>query len=460
MGRLSEDQKLVASFIERLRGKSINLSAEEMIVVAEMMREEILNRYTIARRRINNLRRVNQIKDEIAEQVFLKLGRREGIKMKDLFNLVIPVLVDIIKIQRCALFSVMENSEHVVLEAGYPEAGHGIGSRLSVNEPYIHAVVNLNVSLGDFVNETIRYDYIFVKYPQKSDLIPPPLKHFLKSQAIHSVLYIPLRVGGAVKYFLAFDAKDQHEGFSKEEIEILTFFGKELMKGLRLEKMDDILHDFRNPAIAAAGFSKKVKEMLQQGLFPSQAEKIYQWLDIINEETSRIQDLALTLYGEGKEKVIDLADKLKQRFLINKGALGELRREKIRLVEQDSGTPLPIRCFPLHLDRVLDNLLSNATNAIPEEGGELSIQCYQEDSWGVAEIINTGRISEEDRDRLLLSGSKGRGLHITLRLVKLMGGKLDVEAQEGQTIFRVFLPIAREAPVSMNRKSLHPTAAG
>ncbi len=62
----------------------------------------------------------------------------------------------------------------------------------------------------------------------------------------------------------------------------------------------------------------------------------------------------------------------------------------------------------------------------------------------MAEIINTGRISEEDRDRLLLSGSKGRGLHITLRLVKLMGGKLDVEAQEGQTIFRVLLPIARE----------------
>ena len=58
--------------------------------------------------------------------------------------------------------------------------------------------------------------------------------------------------------------------------------------------------------------------------------------------------------------------------------------------------------------------------------------------------MNTGRISEEDRDRLLLSDSRGRGLHITLRLVKLMGGKLDVGAQEGQTIFRVFLPIARE----------------
>jgi hypothetical protein len=211
---------------------------------------------------------VNQIKDQIAEQIFLKLGRREGIKMKDVFNLVIPALVDIIKIQRCALFSVMEDSEQVVLEAGYPEPEHGIGKIFSLKEPYIDAVVNLNSPLGDFENETIHYNYIFVKEPQKSDLIPPPLKHFLESQAIRSVLYIPLRVSGAVIYFLTFDSKDQHERFSKEEIEILTFFGKELMKGLRLEKMDDILHDFRNPAIAAAGFSKRVKEMLRQGLFP------------------------------------------------------------------------------------------------------------------------------------------------------------------------------------------------
>ncbi len=49
-------------------------------------------------------------------------------------------------------------------------------------------------------------------------------------------------------------------GFTEEEIEIFTFFGKELMKGLRLEKMDDILHDFKNPAIATAGFARRVKK--------------------------------------------------------------------------------------------------------------------------------------------------------------------------------------------------------
>jgi len=45
---------------------------------------------------------------------------------------------------------------------------------------------------------------------------------------------------------------------------------------------------------------------------------------------------------------------------------------------------------------------------------------------------------------LLHSDGMGRGPHITVRLIKRMGGKLDVEAREGQTVFRVFLPVAQE----------------
>jgi signal transduction histidine kinase len=432
-------------FQECLRGKGIMLPAAEIATVAKMMREEILRQYVTARGRIHRLQRINGIKERIVDQIFLKLGRRQGVKMKEVFDLVIPEVVDIIKIQRCALFSVTEDRECAVLESGYPEAEHGIGKSFSVKEePYINAVVNLNVPLGEFENETVRYKYIFVRYPQKSDLIPLPLKGFLETRAIHAVLYVPLRVSGAVKYFLTFDSQDQHERFSEGEIEILTFLGKELLKGLRLEKMNDLLHDFRNPAIAAAGFSRRVKRILQQGLFPQQAGKVYHWLDIINEETCRIQDLALILYGEGRDDVIDLTARLERRFVVNTEALREMKREGIRLVPQDSGPALPVRCFPLHLDRVLDNLLGNAGEAVPEEGGELSIRSYPQDSWGVAEIVNTGRISEEDRDRLLLGESTGRGLDITVRLIKHMGGKLDLELRGDRTIFRVSLPLVDE----------------
>jgi len=399
--------------------------------------------YVIARRRIMDLQKLNVTKDKIVEQIFLKLGRREGIKMREVFNLVIPELADIMQIQRCSLFSVTEDRQNVVLEAGYPEMEHGIGKIFSVKTPYIDAVVNQTGPFGEFENEKIYPTYILINNPQESRLLPSDLKRFLEIQQIHSVLYIPLKVKDGVNYFLAFDAQAHHRRFTDEEIEIFTSFGIELMKGLRLEKMDDILHDFKNPAIAAAGFTKRVQKILEDGDYPSKKEKVDQALDIILKETSRIQELALTLHGEGKEETVDLSEKLKRRFLINEEAIKEVKRENVHLIEHDLESPLLIRCFPFHIERVLDNLLNNASNAIPDEGGELSIRSYRKESWAVAEITNTGEIPEVDRDRYLLGDGRGRGIHITTRLVKQMGGKMEVDSGEGQTIFRVLFPLIK-----------------
>jgi signal transduction histidine kinase len=406
--------------------------------IAEMLSRRVS--FVVARRRIIDLHKLNVIKDKIVEQIFLKLSRREGIKMREVFNLIIPELMGIMRIQRCSLFSVTEDRHNVILEAGYPEIHHGIGKIFSVQEPYIHAIVNQTGPFGEFENEAIYPSYILIDNPQGSPLLTPDLKRFLEHQQIHSVLYIPLKVNEVVNYFLTFDAQAHHPRFTDEEIEIFTFFGKELMKGLRLEKMDDILHDFKNPAIAAAGFAKRVQKILQEGDYLSKKDKVDQALSIILKETSRIQELALTLHGEGREEVVDLTEKLQKRFLLNEEAMKELKRENIHLVTRDLEPSLWIRCFPLHIERVLDNLLNNATNAIPEQGGELSIRSYQKDEWALADITNTGQILEEDKDRIRLGEGRGRGLHITSRLVKRMGGKIEMESGEGQTTFRVMFP--------------------
>jgi len=411
--------------------------------IAEMLAKRVS--YVIARKRIMGLQKLSMTKDRIVEQIFLKLGKRGGVKMKEVFNLVIPELADIMRIQRCSLFSVVEDRQHVVLEAGFPEVQHGIGKILEVAKaPYIQTIVDQTGPFGDFENEKISPTYVHILNPQKSHLLPPDLKRFLEIQQIHSVLYIPLKVNGKAQYFLTFDAQAQHPGFTDEEIEIFALFGKELMKGLRLEKMDDILHDFKNPAIAAAGFAKRVQKILADGEYPGKKGKVDQALDIILKETSRIQELALTLHGEGKEEVVDLSEKLKKRAMINEETLIELRRENIRLYEGELESPLWIRCYPLHIERVLDNLLNNASNAIPEEGGSLSIRSYRKDKWAVAEISNTGQISEEDKERYLQGEGKGRGLHITTRLVKRMGGKMAMESGEDQTTFQVMFPLVEK----------------
>jgi signal transduction histidine kinase len=212
------------------------------------------------------------------------------------------------------------------------------------------------------------------------------------------------------------------------------------MKGLRLEKMGDTLHDFKNPAIALAGFAKRIQKILKEGDYPKN-EKVDQALDILLKETSRIQEMALTLHQKGKESVIDLTEVLKRRFLINEEALRELKRGDILLIERKFESPLWVQCPALHIERVIDNLLNNASNAIPEEGGELSIRSYRKDTWAVVEINNTGQISEKEKDRFILGESGGRGLRISTLLIKNMKGVLSVDSGGGQTTFCVMLPL-------------------
>lgn len=204
--------------------------------------------------------------------------------------------------------------------------------------------------------------------------------------------------------------------------------------------MDDILHDFKNPAIALAGFAKRIEKLLEEAASIPKREKVCQALDILIQESSRIQELALTLHGEGKETILDMTDILKRRILINEEAIRELGRRYIHLGERELESPLWIRCYSLHLERVFDNLLNNASQATPE-GGELTIRSYHEGVYAVAEITNTGEISEAEKERCLQGEGRGRGLHITTRLVKRMGGKMGVDCREGKTTFRVELPL-------------------
>jgi signal transduction histidine kinase len=365
--------------------------------------------------------------------------------MREIFNSVIPELVDIMKIQRCALFSIMWDQGEAILEAGYPESGHGIGQRRSIREPYINVLVNQIGPFGESEHEHIYPSHIHIHNPKESGLLPQDIKHFLETQDIHSVLYLPLKVEEVIKYFLVFDAQAQHQRFTNEEIDILTFFGKELTKALRFEKVDDILHDFKNPAIAIAGFARRINELLRDVDYPSK-EKTDQALGILLKESSRIQELALTLHGEGRESILDLTDVLRRRFLINEQALKEMGQVNVKLAERGLESSLWIKCFPLHIERVIDNLLNNASNAIPQEGGDLSIKSYRIDPWAVFEITNSGQISEEERERCLLGEGRGRGLHITTRLIKHMGGRMEVKAGKGQTTFCISLPLAVPSP--------------
>jgi len=410
------------------------------IRVAEMLARRVS--FVIANKRILDLNKLNKQKERIVEIIFQRLGNREGIRMKDVFTLIIPELADIIWIQSCAFFSVSPDRTQVSLEAGYPEKGgyHGVGKVFSVNdEPYFSAIIHQSSILGEYEDEKIYPSYILIDNPRRSRLLTEELRRFAMTLNINSILYVPMKTGGTVNYFLAFDALDKHASFTGEEIELLVFFGKELMKAAKIEQLDDILHDFKNPAIATAGFAKRVKNALEKGEFEKKREKIFRDLDILVRETSRMQEMAYSVYGAGKEEDVDMTDKLAHRLELNREAIREQKRRHIQIIKELK-TPLWVRCYPLHMERVFDNLLSNATQAIPQKGGRLVAKTYPMDPWAVAEISNTGRISEAEREQILGGETEGRGLHITNRLVKIMGGRIELEAENNHTTFRVYFP--------------------
>ncbi|MFH1122935.1 MAG: GAF domain-containing protein, partial [Pseudomonadota bacterium] len=357
------------------------------IEIAELMARRLS--YVMARKKILSLYRINEKKEAIVKKIFLKLGAREGVKMKDVFNRVVPELVDIINIQSCALFSVSDDLEHVILEAGYPESAgyHGIGKRFPItSEPAFEFILSRKEYNAEFLFEVVTPSYFLVVDPQKSAHVSKNLKVFAQAHNINSILYVPLNVGEDITHFMTFDALDQRKRYTEGEIEIFLFLGREIMKAHRMERLDDILHDFKNPAIATAGFARRLKTILEQEGLTKKNPTVKRYLDILLDETSRLQEMALSLYHVGKEQAVNLTEIVRNRFDINKEAIREMLKQDVTLHEGPFDGPLWVHCYPLHLERILDNLLNNATNAIPLHGGSLSMRTYLDGDWACTEL--------------------------------------------------------------------------
>jgi signal transduction histidine kinase len=407
--------------------------------VADMMSQRVS--YVLARKRINDMSRVNDKKEWIVEKLFSKISIDKGVKMKDLFTMMVEELADIIRIQSCTLFTVSEDGTEAVLETGFPEleSYHTIGKMFSLCEhPYLNTAVHGDRPFGDFTHERIYRSYLLIKSPSKSSLVTDSLRTFAAENGIHSILYVPLSIDDQVRYILVFDAVDKRLYFSDEDIEVLTFFGKELTQALEIERLDDILHDFKNPAIAIAGFARRVRRMIQPGM--ESADEIARCVDVVIQEGTRLQEMAMSLYPVTRPEKIDLASVVHDRFLINSEAVNEQRIANIELEADDLTRGVTVNVSKMALERVLDNLLNNATKAIPSEGGRLTVQVGGDDVRAIMAITNTGCVSPDELDRLNQSDYKGRGLSIVHRLVRTMNGKVTVSVEGNNTTFSIILP--------------------
>jgi len=147
-----------------------------------------------------------------------------------------------------------------------------------------------------------------------------------------------------------------------------------------------------------------------------------------------------------------LAERIRAR------AVALLRGRPVRVsVTRAREAPPSIECDRLLLDRVLDNLLSNAANYT--ERGYVAVEVGGTPGYLTLKISDTGRgIEDVELERIFQPGARrarkgddswGVGLSVVVQLLSRVGGRLEVMSKPGEgTTFWAHLPVNAPKPAA------------
>jgi signal transduction histidine kinase len=143
-------------------------------------------------------------------------------------------------------------------------------------------------------------------------------------------------------------------------------------------------------------------------------------------------------------------------FDLNEGLAAALsiakHQLKKRTVNKALGAIPKVACAPSQINQVFLNLLTNAAQATPEEGGVITVRTFQPDREHVAvEVADNGHgIAAEVLPKIFdpffttkeVGKGTGLGLSISYKIVESHGGRITVDSKVGVgTRFRVTLPV-------------------
>lgn len=209
-----------------------------------------------------------------------------------------------------------------------------------------------------------------------------------------------------------------------------------------------IAHEIRNPL----GIISSSAQLLGKRL-PAPAPAIGQLLDIIEEETTRLNGLITDFLTFGRparpsRQMVDLSG-LVRRAVEHVQAVAE--RNGVKVVAE-----LPLASLSASVDsemvqQSLLNLLLNALDATPH-GGEVSVSLRGEEGYLCLDVRDTGcGISEANRTKIFnpffTTKEKGTGLGLANahRMVEAHGGEITVQSVPGRgSVFTIRLPNKEE----------------
>ena len=222
---------------------------------------------------------------------------------------------------------------------------------------------------------------------------------------------------------------------------------------MRRSFIANVSHELKTPMTTIAGF---IDGMLD-GTIPR--EKQAQYMKIVSDEVKRLSRLVrsmldLSRIDSGELKMttaqLDLTD-----IVLNVLVSSEQRIEKknLSITGVEDCEPMQVCGDYDLLNQVLYNLLDNAIK-FTDEGGNIHIRLYREDSRVYVTIRNTGegippeempqifeRFYKSDRSRSLDKNGVGLGLYIVHTVIRLHGGEITVRSVQGEyTDFTFWIP--------------------
>jgi len=223
---------------------------------------------------------------------------------------------------------------------------------------------------------------------------------------------------------------------------------------LKEDYLAAMAHELRTPVNALAGFGELLQisgasDILsesQSGYLNSLVEAA-EYMRLLVNETLEAHTPAASVAGLPPDAAL-LAPILKAVARM----IAPLARKQGVTLTVDCGEDIIVWAEPLRLRKVFINLLSNAVK-YNEHEGSVAVRVVAADPDCVAILVqDTGKgIPDEDIPRLFSAFHRGAatahsvegtglGLHITDRLVRMMGGRMSVESTLGQgTTFTVIL---------------------
>jgi two-component system nitrogen regulation sensor histidine kinase NtrY len=212
-----------------------------------------------------------------------------------------------------------------------------------------------------------------------------------------------------------------------------------------------VAHEVKNPLTPIRLSAEQILRSLQDR-DGGDREMIANAVRYIIEESEHLRRVAFGFLSLSK------LDELKvEPFRLNDlvaEAISHLRAiyPKVRFSVAEGGPPIDIVADRLKIKQAIDNVLTNALEALGASGGEVGVALGREDGLAVVRIRDNGEgIGSEELERIAREefSSKdlgtGLGLVIARRFLELHNGGLEIESSPGAGT-TVIMRFARHAP--------------